>query len=77
MLTVSLNLNENENSLIADYVRTKGMELSEIVREALLEKIEEERAEMQFIAQLEKEMQTNEDYQLFLSTEELERELDL
>jgi len=76
-MVISLNLNEHENLLVSEYAQSQGLDLGELVREALLEKIEEEQAELKFAQKLEKEIQTDPDYQVFLSTEELERELGL
>lgn len=40
--TLTLRLDESEKRLLADYAKTFGMSLSEFVRTAALEKIEDE-----------------------------------
>ena len=42
MSTVSLRLNERDNTLIRKYAELNGMELSAFIRQAVIEKIEDE-----------------------------------
>jgi RHH-type transcriptional regulator, rel operon repressor / antitoxin RelB len=42
MSTVSLRLNDRDNTLIRKYAELNGMELSAFIRQAVIEKIEDE-----------------------------------
>lgn len=42
MKSITLRLNEEENKLIRDYAKTNSITISELFRQAVLEKIEEE-----------------------------------
>lgn len=42
MKSITLRLNEEENKLIRDYAKTNSITISELIRQAVLEKIEEE-----------------------------------
>ncbi len=41
-MTVSLRLNDDDTKLIKDYVALHNMSLSELIRQAVIEKIEDE-----------------------------------
>lgn len=42
MSTISLRVNEQESKLIRDYVATNNLNLSQFIRDAVLDKIEED-----------------------------------
>lgn len=42
MSTISIRLNEDDNKLIREYTKTHHMELSEFIRQTIIEKIEED-----------------------------------
>ncbi|MBN2259816.1 MAG: CopG family transcriptional regulator [Clostridiales bacterium] len=72
MGTVSLRLNEKDDLLIRKYAELHNVDLSSFIREAVIEKIEEE-YDLKLFNQVWEEEQENE----YLSHDQLKKELGL
>ena len=42
MISITLRVNDEDNRLIRDYAKTKNISISELMRQSVLEKIEDE-----------------------------------
>ena len=72
-MTISLRLNEEDGKLIKSYAELNGMSISELVRQAVLEHIEEKYD----LQAYEKALQAYHADPVTYSQEEVERELGL
>ena len=72
-MTISLRLNQSDSELIKAYANMKGMSVSELVRRAVLERIEDE-FDLKAYNEAMKEYQDN---PVTFSLEEVIKELDL
>jgi len=70
--TISIRLNEHDDLLIRKYAELHHMDLSTLIRQAIIEKIEDE-----FDLELFEKVWKKEQYQSRLTHEELKRELGL
>jgi RHH-type transcriptional regulator, rel operon repressor / antitoxin RelB len=70
MSTISLRLNDKENTLIRKYAELNGIELSAFIRQAVIEKIEDE-----YDLALFNKVWAQEQDQKRLSHEQLKKEL--
>lgn len=72
-MTISLRLNDEDFLLIKKYAELKGMSVSELVRQSVLERMEEEYD----LKAYEKAMQSFREDPVTYSLEEVEKELGL
>ena len=77
MTTISLRINDEDRKLIHDYVKLNNLNLSEFMRNTILEKIEDE-MEMseEFVKELLKAKEETKNGKLY-TLEEARKELDL
>jgi len=73
MSTISLRISDKESKLIRDYAKTKGISISDLVREAIMEKIEDDIDINLYMKSMKKHRDNPED----ISFDEMMKELDL
>ncbi|HZJ76096.1 MAG TPA: DUF6290 family protein [Oscillospiraceae bacterium] len=73
MSTISLRISDKESKLIRDYAKTKGISISDLVREAIMEKIEDDIDINLYMESMKKHRDNPED----ISFDEMMKELDL